>query len=277
MTSARHKRLHQKIDELIDALRQKKSIAVALSGGVDSSLVAMLACRALGEKASAITINSPLLPSGDINIARKTAGEIGIEHVVLELNELDIPGFSNNPPDRCYLCKRFRFATLKKKANEMGLKVVADGTTYSDLSEYRPGIRTLKELDVYSPLLQAGITKQQTRSIGNLLGLTTASKPANTCLATRIPYGEFLEPARLKRIDSAEVYIRALTGVKTLRVRDHGNMARIEVGNDEIKRLLNSAVMGKISQQLRGLGYSFVTLDLEGYRPGIYDYRFQGK
>ena len=277
MTGAQHKRLQKKIDELIDALRQKKSVAVALSGGVDSSLVAMLAYKALGEKASAITVNSPLLPSGDINVARKTAKEIGIEHIVLELNELDIAGFSTNPPDRCYLCKRFRFATLKKRANEMGFRVVADGTTYSDLSEYRPGIRILKELDVYSPLLQAKITKQQTRSIGDLLGLSTANKPANTCLATRIPYGEFLEPARLKRIDSAEVYVRNLTGVKTLRIRDHGNLARIEVGKNEIKQLLNSDVMGKISQQLRGLGYDFVTLDLEGYRPGIFDHRFQGK
>ena len=271
MNSAKRKKLSKKIDELIEALSQKKGVAVAFSGGADSSLVAMLAYKALGKKAAAITVNSPLLPSGDINVAKKTAKEIEIQHVVLELNELEIAGFDTNPPDRCYLCKRFRFTKLQEKANEMGLNVVADGTTYTDLNENRPGIRTATELGVYSPLMESKIAKADTRLMGNLLNLPYANKPANTCLATRIPYGESLEPSRLKRIDSAEVYIRALTGAKVLRVRDHGNLARIEVDRDEINPLLDTEVMSKISQQLKVLGYEFVSIDLEGYRSGCFD------
>jgi len=266
-----------KIDRLVENLRGRHSVAVAFSGGVDSSLVAALAHRALGQKALAITIDSPLMPSGELDGARRTAKEIGIGHTTLGLNELDIPGFSANPPDRCYLCKRFRFEKLKQKAVEIDFETVADGTNISDLREYRPGLKAAEELGIYSPLLEARLSKEDTRLMGDVLGLPIAAKPASPCLATRIPYGQPLEPAKLQRIDRAEDYIRTLTGVKVLRVRDHGALARIEIGRDEIDLLSNVEMLRQVSQGLKELGYEYVTLDLEGYRSGSFDHTFGDK
>ena len=277
MNKTESKRWGKRIDSLVEALRHKGSIAVSFSGGADSSLLAMLAHRALGQKALAITIDSPLLTSVEIDDARKIANDIGIEFLTLELNELDIPGFRNNPPQRCYLCKSYRFEKLKDKASELGFITVADGTTFSDLDEYRPGLKAAKEMDIYSPLMDAGLSKEAIRVMGNLLGLRAASKPANSCLASRIPYGQPIEPAKLERIARAEGYIRTLTGVKVLRVRDHGDLARIECGQDEINLLLEEDVMHRISQKLKSLGYEFVTLDIEGYRSGGYDRKLQDK
>ena len=277
MKDADNRLCKDKIDGLVENLRRRHSVAVAFSGGVDSSLVAALAHRALGQKALAITIDSPLMPSGDLDDAKRTAKEIGIGHMILELNELDIPGFSANPPDRCYLCKRFRFEKLKEKAIEIDFETVADGTNISDLREYRPGLKAAKELGIYSPLLEAGLSKEDTRMMGDLLGLPTAAKPASPCLATRIPYGQPLEPAKLQRIDRAEGHIRTLTGVKVLRVRDHGNLARIEIGRDEMDLLSNVEMLRQISQSLKGFGYEYVTLDLEGYRSGSFDQTFHDK
>jgi len=234
-----------KIDALLENLRRRHSVAVAFSGGVDSSLVAALAHRALGQKALAITVDSPLMRA--------------------------------NPPDRCYLCKRFRFEKLKEKAIEIDFETVADGTNISDLREYRPGLKAAKELGIYSPLLEAGLSKEDTRMMSDLLGLPTAAKPASPCLATRVPYGQPLELARLERIDRAEGHIRTLTGVKVLRVRDHGNLARIEIGQDEMDLLSDVEMLRQISQSLKRLGYEYVTLDLEGYRSGSFDQTFHDK
>ncbi len=261
----------EKIDELVEGLRQKTSVIVAFSGGADSSLVAALAHRALGPKALAITIDSPLTPSGDLDSAKGTASQIGIEHVVLNLNELDIPGFTTNPPNRCYLCKRSRFEKLREDAIELGFETIADGTNLSDLSEYRPGLKAAQELGIYSPLLEAGLSKEETRMIGSLLRLSTAYRPASPCLATRIPYGHLLEPQKLRRIDRAERFIRDLTGLKLLRVRDHGDLARIEFSQDDKHLLSDPKVLSRIAEALKELGYAFVTLDIEEYRPGRFD------
>ena len=277
MKHANNKLCEGKIDDLMENLRRMHGVVVAFSGGIDSSLVTALAYKALGLKALAITIDSPLMPSGDLDDAKRTAREIGIEHMILGLNELDIPDFSTNPPNRCYLCKRFRFEKLKEKAIGKGFETVADGTNLSDLREYRPGLKAAKKLGIYSPLLEAGLSKEDTRMMGDLLGLPTAAKPASPCLATRIPYGHPLEQAKLERIDRAEGYIRILTGVKVLRVRDHGNLARIEVNQDENDLLLRAGVLRQISQNLMQLGYDFVTLDLEGYRTGSFDKKFENK
>ena len=277
MKDADNRLYRDKIDDLVENLRRRHSVAVAFSGGVDSSLVAALAHRALGQKALAITIDSPLMPSGDLDDAKMTAKDIGIGHTILGLNELDVPGFGANPPDRCYLCKRFRFEKLKEKAIEIDFETVADGTNTSDLGEYRPGLKAAKELVIYSPLLEAGLSKEDTRIMGDLLGLPTAAKPASPCLATRVPYGQPLELAKLERIDRAEGNIRALTGVKVLRVRDHGNLARIEIGQDEIDLLSNVELLHQISQSLKRLGYEYVTLDLEGYRSGSFDQTFHDR
>ncbi|MGB2582974.1 MAG: ATP-dependent sacrificial sulfur transferase LarE [Dehalococcoidia bacterium] len=277
MSNASNKLYKDKIDDLVETLRQRRSLIVALSGGVDSSLVAALAHRALAQKAQAITIDSPLVPSGDLEDAKRVASEIGIKLTILELNELDIPGFSANPPNRCYLCKRFRFEQLRATAIENDFDTVSDGTNVSDLNEYRPGLKAAEELDVYSPLLEAGLSKEDTRKMAGLMKLPIASKPASPCLATRIPYGQLIELAKIERIEQAEECIRTLTGAKVLRVRDHGNLARIEFGKGEIDLLSNSTLSHYISQSLKQLGYTFVTLDLEGYRSGSFDQEYHSK
>ncbi len=277
MNNTDNKPYSDKIDGIIEALGQRHSAIVALSGGVDSTLVAALAHRALGQKAHAVTIDSPLVSSKDLESAISIAGEIGIKLTTLELNELDIPGFRANPPNRCYFCKRFRFERLKAIAIENGFDTVADGTNVSDLKEYRPGLKALDELQIYSPLLKAGLSKDDTRMIADMMKLPVSFKPSSPCLATRIPYGQPIELSKLKRIEQAEELIRNSTGVKVLRVRDHGNLARIELGEVESDLLSNSALMRYISQSLRQLGYTYVTIDLDGYRSGGFDQEYHSK
>ena len=258
------------MDSIINELRMKGSVIVAFSGGVDSSVAAALSYKALGKKALAITVDSPLLPPSELKGAEKTARQIGIRHKVIKMDELAIKGFAENPDDRCYLCKKFRLNAIKKLANKNKFSTIVDGTTASDLGEYRPGLKALKEMGVYSPLLEAGLTKGDVRIIAGLLGLHTANKPSSPCLASRVPYGERLTLERLRRIAAAESYIKKLTGVKILRVRDHDGLARIEVGRSE-RRLFDENSMNKIADKLKKLGYKFVTLDLEYYRSGSFD------
>jgi len=277
MKAGKDEFLNAKIAEIMERLVREGSVIVAFSGGTDSSVVAELAHRALGHKALAVTVDSPLLPSGELEVAKRVAEQIGIKHLVIKLNELEIPGFSSNPPDRCYLCKKFRFEELRGLATENGFRTIVDGTNLSDLGEYRPGLKAAKELGVYSPLLEADLSKEDVRRLAQLLGFTTARKPAATCLATRIPYNNRLTTEQLARIDRAESYIRSITGVKILRVRAHDNLVRIEVGTGEQSLFYDTEISSRVAQRLKELGYEFVTLDLEGYKSGSFDHRLQSK
>lgn len=261
----------EKTEEIKQRLRARGSLLVALSGGVDSAVVAALAAAALGDRALAVTVNSPLVGSTELEDAKKVAGDTGIKHMIVELDELEIPGFAQNPAGRCYLCKQFRFGRLKEMARELGYREVADGTTASDLDEYRPGMRAAEELAIYHPLVEAGLTKSDTAGLARYLKLPVTGKAHNSCLATRIPYGEGLTPARLQRIDEAENYLRGLLPGVQLRVRDHGDLARLETGPEAVPRFLDRETGSRITRQLRELGYRFVTLDLDGYRFGSYD------
>lgn len=263
--------LAAKVDHLLSSMCERRNVVVALSGGVDSSVVAAVAQRALGYRAIAMTIDSPLTAAADMDSARRVASDIGIEHMLVSLNELGIPEVAANTPRRCYECKRLRYTTITNKAVDLGYAAVADGTNASDASEYRPGLAAAKQMNIYMPLMEAGLSKQDTRSIAALLGLRCADRPANACLATRVPYGQPLHPERLKMIDRAETEIRSLTGVSLVRLRDHGNLARIEVTNEEMQILANADLMKQIAGFLRELGFAFVTLDLEGYRSGSFD------
>ncbi len=263
--------LQARIAQLIETIRKKGSLIVAFSGGVDSSVVAAVAQRALGDRSLAVTISSPLHPSGEAEEASRVAEQIGISSLVVGLNEFEIPGFSTNPPHRCYLCKSFRFRKLVEIAVERHFEAVADGTNASDLNEYRPGLKAREELGVYSPLLEAGLSKEDTRGIASILGLHSAGKVANPCLATRVPYGNKLTPARLRRIELAERWIKGVTSAKVVRVRDHDHLARIEVGRDERGLFFNERILGEVARKLKDLGYEFVTLDVEGYRSGSFD------
>ena len=264
----------KKIDTLIQNFALMRKVLVSFSGGVDSSLVASIAYRALGMNAIAVTVDSPLLPLGEKNSAKRIASEIGLEHVILKLNELNIPDFVDNPPNRCYLCKKYRYEKIREKAREYNTEYVVDGTSASDLYEYRPGLKAAEDLHILSPLLDEGISKLEARIMSNLLGLSTASKPASPCLATRFPYGHRLAIEKLRRVDRAEKLLFNLIGAVEFRVRDHDSLARIELDTDGIAAFSDPTFRRQITQGLKSLGFHFVTLDLEGYRSGCFDESF---
>lgn len=261
----------KKLDELIAKLKKRGSVIVALSGGVDSSLVAFLAKKALGNEAIAVTADSMTLPQGELREAKNLAKEIGIRHIVIKINELDDPDFVRNPPERCYYCKRELIAELKRIAQREGVRTIVDGTNADDLRAHRPGVRALVEEGIYSPLADVGLTKVEVRELAKKVGLSTAGKPSMACLASRFPYGERITAERLSRVAEAEGFIKSVAAVRQLRVRDHGNVARIEVGREERKLLFDEDLMDVIVKKLRSLGFAYVAMDMEGYRAGSLD------
>jgi len=263
--------LAQKREKAIQQLRKLGSVLVAMSGGVDSAVVAGLAFQALGDQSIAVTFESPLTPPGELEDAKSCARVIGIRHLVVPVDELAVESIASNPRDRCYHCKEFRFGEAWKLARKLGMAAVADGATLSDLGEHRPGLRAVQGLGVVSPLLEVGLRKEEARQLARQLGLPVADKPSNSCLATRIPYGEPLTLQRLHRIAEAEKTIHQVAGVRTLRVRDHGDLARIEVSPEDLALLTKPDVATRIVQSLRSIGYRHVTLDLAGYRFGTFD------
>lgn len=257
-----------KTAELVDWFRDKGSVLVAFSGGVDSAVVAKAAFLALGDKAIAATADSETLAKEELRQAIRLAMEIGIEHLVFKENEFDNPRFAENPPDRCYHCRSTLTAGLKGIAAKRGLQLIVDGANADDARQHRPGMRAMKENGVRSPLLELGFDKKSVRSTARELALPVAEKPAMACLASRIPYGEVITVEKLRKIEKAEAYLREL-GFKELRVRHHRGIARIEVGVEEIPMALEKR--RRIAEKLQGLGFSYVTLDLEGYRSGSMD------
>lgn len=254
---------HHRLREILGGLG---SVAVAFSGGVDSTLLARVARQVLGDKAVAITVVSPLSPGWELEESREIAKEIGIKQVTLEWDNLEEP-FLTNPPDRCYLCKKEIFGNICHKARQMGFNHVADGTNADDMKDYRPGIRALKELGVLSPLKEAGLGKEEIRELSREMGLATWDKPPLACLATRFPYGERITPERLKRVEEGERFLMDM-GFRQFRVRSHGDIARIEVGSSERARFFDLQLMDEIDAKLKAIGFKYVTLDLKGYRTG---------
>jgi len=255
-----------KLTSLERRLSSLGSAVIAYSGGLDSTFLAKVAHDVLGQKALAVTACSETYPIREQEKALETAREIGLRHRLIQTSELEIPGFTDNPVDRCYFCKNELFSTLRKTAAEEGLLHILDGTTADDLGDLRPGRRAAAELGVISPLLEAGLKKTEIRVLSKKLGLRTWDKPASACLASRIPYQSAITPEKLRQIELAEEHLRSL-GIVQCRVRHHGEVARIEVAAEDIPRVCGPLRL-EIVSCLRSLGFIYVTVDLSGYRPG---------
>lgn len=261
----------EKLQKLINWFKEAESVLVAFSGGVDSSVVAVVAKQAIDDRVVAVTANSPLLPPGELEEAINVAKKQNLRHMIIEVDELKNKNLVKNPPNRCYFCKKELMTTLKKIANDLNLKVVADGTNADDLKMHRPGYLALLEEGIRSPLAEVGVTKNEVREIARYLKLPNSEKPSMACMASRFPYGQEITYDRIKRIAQAEKFIRENVNVTQLRVRDHGNIARIEVLPHERKLFFNEELLNKITDKFKSLGYTYVTLDLEGYRTGSMD------
>jgi len=271
LSESRNRQLSRKLEKVLDRLREKGSILAAMSGGVDSSLVALLAREAVGNNAVAVTADSITLPPGELEESKKIARKIGIRHVIVKVDETSNPHFVRNPPNRCYYCKREMISKLKEIAAKNNLKTIIDGTNADDMRVHRPGALALIEGGVYSPLADADLTKRDVRALAKMIGLPTADKPSMACLSSRFPYGQEITKEKLRKICEAERFIRRLTGVRELRVRSHDNLARIEVGKSERKLLFNERLMESIAKKLKSLGFTYVAMDLQGYRSGSMD------
>jgi pyridinium-3,5-biscarboxylic acid mononucleotide sulfurtransferase len=252
--------------ELKESIRAMGRAAVAYSGGVDSTLLCRVAHDVLGDGSAAITVVSPMLPRGELEDARRLADAIGIRHILVREEGID-PSVAENPADRCYRCKKIEFSAILEAAAAEGIGIVLDGSNLDDLSDYRPGLRALDELKIRSPLREAGLCKKDIRELSRRLGLPTWDKPAFACLASRVPYGERLTAEKLRRIDEAETYLRGI-GLRQVRVRSHGDLARIEAAPEERVKLCSPAVMDEVSVRLRALGFLYVCMELRGYEMG---------
>ncbi|NLI70734.1 MAG: ATP-dependent sacrificial sulfur transferase LarE [Firmicutes bacterium] len=246
------------------------SALIAFSGGVDSSFLLFKAVRLLGnENVIAVTAASILRPSEEMEQSRLIAGNLKVRHIIVETDELGLEKIHANPPQRCYYCKKELYEKMVALARKYGSKTVMDGTITEDEEEYRPGLKATAETGVESPLKEARLTKEEIRYLSRKYGLVTWNKPTTTCLATRFPYGEKLDREKLMRVAAAEQVLRKMGIAGTLRVRSHGKLARIEIGQTEIPGLLEKRK--ELVSKLKDLGFDYVTLDLEGFRSGSMD------
>jgi len=259
--------INDKWEHLKTLLSEMKSAVLAYSGGVDSSLLLKAASEIMGPNLIAVTAVSETYPAGELPLAQKFARSLGVTHRVLPTKELESEQFVRNSPERCYFCKRELFAKLSKIAEVEGISHILDGSNTDDLKDTRPGRKAAREFSVLSPLVEAGFTKNDVRELARRLDLPVYDKPSLACLSSRIPYGTRITPELLRTIQRAEDRLHAL-GFRQVRVRHHGDTARIELGREDFPKMLSNGTAGRIASALKEFGYTYVCLDLEGYRTG---------
>ena len=258
----------EKLEELIKIVKEKESLAVAFSGGIDSSLVAKVAFDVFDDKAIAVTLNSDVFPKRDLDFSKKIAKEIGIRHVIIKHSKLDNNNFVRNSKNRCYHCKNNEIDLIEKIATQHGIKNIAYGVNSSDQNEHRPGISALKEQEIFFPLQIAGIGKPEIPQIAEYLGLSNYNMHSTTCLASRIPYGNEITVDKLIQVEEAENFLCNI-GISDSRARHHGDVVRIEVAEHEISIILSNKT--SVIKRFKELGFKYISLDLQGYRSGSMD------
>jgi uncharacterized protein len=259
--------LDLKFQKLKDSLKDLKSVAIAYSGGVDSTFLLKVAADVLGNNVIAITAKSSTYPEREFKEAVKYIEGIGAKHIVIISEELEIEGFAKNPVNRCYFCKKELFSKIRKVADDNNINAVLDGSNADDISDFRPGTKAAMELKVISPLKDAGFTKDDIRSLSKKLGVPTWNKPAFACLSSRFPYGNEITVEKLSMVERAEQFLMDL-GFRQIRVRHHEDIARVEVNAEERYKFFDIKIMDKVANELKSIGFKYVTLDLLGYRTG---------
>jgi uncharacterized protein len=260
--------MKNKVNKLNSYIKSCGKVMVAYSGGIDSSFVLKLCVDAIGrENVLAVTGASETFTDVELAGAKKFAKSVGVEHVIVTTREIDNPDFRSNPPLRCYHCKKEFYTKLAEVAKKRGYKYIFDGSNKDDTSDYRPGRKAAKEIGIISPLIKFGIDKAELRTLARKMGIRIWDKPSNPCLASRVPYGEEITEEKLGMIYKAETFLRN-NGFKNVRVRHHGKLARIEVPEKEISKLIKEPLRSRIIKELNKIGFTWVSLDMKGYRTG---------